>query len=139
MIIVYSIPVQRLINQVYYCKERVMSREMVSIEVLNQNIYYTLDRTEKYLLNLFSTGYNYLIAESECGFMDMIYDDDGILEEDNSYSEYSRLALVNLINHFCCELALYLIDTTDIEDYFDKKLSLVNLEFNTITFHCLED
>lgn len=104
-----------------------MSREFVSWEIFVNTVYNNLEYIDKETTTQLSLGYDYLYSCEVEEFINIAPEDGINIDSHQAISDVGRLLLEGLVEHFCCELALELLDKTDID-----QLNLDNIKIEDI-------
>ncbi len=130
----YAINISRLIEDVYYSDPREIAREFVSLEKFTDTVLNHTEHIAAEVIRTMDMGYRYLLAESEGDFINVTLFDECCVDHHLSLSYIAGELLNNLVVHFCYELAFYLLDTTDIEEFLDNSLKLISVTKYSVTF-----
>ena len=132
--ITYSINISRLIEDVYYSEPREVAREFVSLKKFSNTVLNNSEQIAEEIVQKLYIGYRYLLAESRENFINTTFSDESCVSEYVSLSYIASELLNNLVAHFCCELAFYLLDTTDIDEFLDYSIKLTTVTKYNVTF-----
>ena len=132
--ITYAININRLAEDVYYCKTREIAREFIDLDRFIQTVLSYSDYIARKTLEKMYFGFEHLFESYEKDFSNLVLDDNCFLEEDVSLSHITTELLENMLQHFCYMLAFHLLDTTDVEEFMDDSIELSNVTKYNVTF-----
>ena len=132
--ITYSINISRLIEDVYYSEPREVAREFVSLKKFSNTVLNNSEQIAEEIVQKLYIGYHYLLAESRENFINTTFSDESCISEYTSLCYIADELLNNLVAHFCCKLAFYLLDTTDIDEFLDYSIKLTTVTKYNVTF-----